>query len=139
MTGGVTAAVVELLTPIVTAIAAAIGLWAASKLPGPVRTALEANVHARDVAALVGAMQRRAMAEVANHETPPPTAAEIVEYMRRIKPDLLDKLGSAPEALETMAASALATAQVATASPVAVLPVAAADDVLVGGGNLHRS
>ena len=140
----------HLVVPILTSLSVAFGGWLLLKVPGPARraveataTAAEADTHARDVAVLVGAMGRRAMAEVADHRTPAPTAADIVEYMQRIRPDLLEKMNPAPEALATMAQAAIATATVATtAAPVVVAPVAAAD-VIVSGGDLavalHRS
>ena len=106
----VTRAVIELLTPIISALAVALGGWLLSKMPGPLRDVMTANVHAKDVVALVGAMQRRALAEIADHRTPPPTPAQLIAYMERIKPELLEKMQVAPEALTTMAAAAIATA-----------------------------
>lgn len=120
-------ALTEILTPVLTALAVAVGGWIVSKLPGPVREALQANIHAKDVAVLVGAMQRRAMAEVADPRTPQPTAADVVAYIERIRPDLLTKLQVQPEALETMAQAAIATATVAATAPVIVAP----PDVLI--------
>lgn len=133
-------ALIDVVTPLVSALAVAAGGWLLSKMPGPLRDVMTANVHAKDVAVLVGAMQRRAMAEVADHRTPPPTAADLVAYLERIRPDLLQKMQVAPEALSTMAQSAIATANVATALTPALAP--AADDVLLGGNlavALHRN
>lgn len=145
----ITGAVVQnLLVPVLAAIAAAIvGLIgyvgaAARRALDAIATKAQASTHAMDVQVLVGAMGRKAIAEVADHRTPAPTAAEIVEYMQRIRPDLLEKMQVQPEGLETMARAAIAAAEVATAAPVVVAPVAA-PDVLVDGGNLavalHRN
>jgi hypothetical protein len=133
--GEITRALVELLTPLVTAAATALGLWAASKLPGPARELLEANVHRQDIQRLVEAMQRRALAEVANHATPPPSPAEIIDYLGRVRGDLLRKMDVAPEALATMAQAAIATATIATTAPAVVAPA----DVLVSSGDLSRA
>lgn len=135
----------NLVVPLLTSLSVALGGWLLLKIPGPARRAVEASAtkseadtHARDVAVLVGAMGRKAMADVADHRTPAPTAAEIVEYMQRIRPDLIEKMNPAPEALQTMAQAAIAVAEVATA-PI----VAAPADVLVDGGDLavalHRN
>jgi hypothetical protein len=77
-------------------------------------------------------MGRKAVAETANHLTPPPSPAEIIAYVERVRGDLLAKMQIKPEALTVMAEAAIATAAIAS-------PMPAADDVLVGGGNLHRS
>jgi hypothetical protein len=129
-------ALVDIVSPVVSALAVAAGGWLLSKMPGPARELLEANVHAKDIARLVEAMQRRALAEVATRATPSP--AEIVDYLGRVRGDLLNKMQVSPEALATMATAAIAQATIATA-PVAV----PASDVLVGSGDLavalHRS
>ena len=136
----------HLVVPILTSISVAFGGWLLLKVPGPARRAVEAtatkaeaDTYARDLAILVGAMGRKALADVADHRTPVPTAAELVEYMRRIKPDLLEKMAPSPEGLDTMARAAIAAAEVTATAPV----VAAPADVLVGGGNLavalHRN
>lgn len=135
----------HLVVPVLTSLSVAFGGWLLLKVPGPARRAVEASAtkseadtYARDLAVLVGAMQRKALADVADQHTPSPTAAEIVGYMRRIKPDLLEKMAPSEEGLQTMASAALAAANVAVA-PVVVAPA----DVLVGGGDLavalHRS
>jgi glucose-6-phosphate dehydrogenase assembly protein OpcA len=134
-------ALAEVLVQIATALAVAVGGWLASRLPGPLRQVMEANVHRQDVQRLVEAMQRRALAEVATHTTPPPTPEEIVAYVERVRGDLLRKMNVAPEALQTMATAAIATAEVAAKAPVVVAPVVA--DGGLAGGNLavalHRS
>lgn len=139
MEGEIARALAEVIAPVITALAVAVGGWLVSKLPGPARELLEANVHRQDVQRLVEAMQRRAVAEVANHATPAPTPQDILAYVERVRGDLLAKMKVAPEALETMATAAIATAAAATAAPVLVAP----GDVLVGGGDLavalHRS
>jgi hypothetical protein len=118
---------VDAATPLVTALAVALGGWIVSKLPGPLRDVMTAQVYSKDVAALVGAMSRKALAEVADHRTPPPTAADVVAYMERVKPQLLAKMQIEPEALATMAQSAIASAEVAMTAPVVVAP----PDVLI--------
>jgi hypothetical protein len=134
-------ALVDVMMPVVTALAVAFGGWIVSKMPGPLRDVMTANVHAKDVAVLVGALQRRAMAEVTNHHTPAPTAEDLVAYLERIRPDLLAKMQVAPEALATMAQSAIASATVAIAAPVSVSPSLGAD--VLSESNLsvalHRS
>lgn len=116
----------ELLTPIVTAIAAAIGLWTASRMPGPVRDALTSAVHARDMAILTATMARRATAEIADHKTPAPTAAELVAYVERVRGDLMAKMQVNPEGLQTMAAAAIAVAE-KVAAPEAAIPIVVVD------------
>lgn len=146
MSGQVVQALVDnLLVPVLTALAAAIvGLigWlgaAAKRALDATTTKAQADTYARDIAALVGLMQRRAMAEVSNTATPTPKPEDLVAYAERVKGDLLAKMSLSPEGLATMAQAAIATAQVATAPPVVVAPA----DVLVGGGDLavalHRS
>jgi hypothetical protein len=127
----------NLVVPLLTSLSVALGGWLLLKIPGPARRAVEAtatkaeaDTHARDLQVLVGALQRRATAEVADHRTPAPTAAELVEYLQRIKPDLLEKMAPTPEGLATMAQAAIATAEVALTAPVVVAPV----DVLVTPG-----
>lgn len=141
------AAVLEhLIVPILTSLSVAFGGWLLLKVPGPAKRAVEAtatkaeaDTYARDIAALVGMLQRRALAEVADPASPAPTPAGLVDYATRVKPDLLEKMSLKPEGLETMAASAIASATVVTAPPVVVAPA----DVLESGGNLavalHRS
>jgi hypothetical protein len=114
-------AIIAALVPVLTGIGLAIGGWILSKLPGPARELLEASVHSKDMAALVGTLQRRAMAEVANHLTPTPTAADLIAYAERVRPALLTKMSVEPEALATMAEAAIATATVATTAPAVVV------------------
>ena len=109
-------AIADVLMPIVTALAVAAGGWIASRLPGPLRDVMTAAVHARDVARLAEAMQRKAVAAVADHATPPPTPQEIIAYVERVRGDLLRKMQPDPEALQTMAQAAIATAE-STTSP----------------------
>jgi len=115
--------ITDLLSPIVAAVALGISGWIATKLPGPVRDALTSAVHARDMTALVGTMARRAQAEVADHKTPPPTAADLVEYTQRVRGALMAKMDLNPEGLETMARSAIAVAEKVTAPDAVVVPV----------------
>jgi hypothetical protein len=115
-------ALVDVLAPLATGIAVAIGGWIISKLPGPFRDVLTANVHGQDMARLVGAMQRRAMAQVSEHNLIAPTPLELIEYIERVRPDLLKKMQIVPEALNTIAQSAIVTATVAQqATPVVVV------------------
>lgn len=122
--------ITELLAPIVTAVSLAVGAWALSKLPGPMRDALAAAIpamtsatHARDVAALVGTMARRATSEVADGRTPPPTAAEIVAYTERVRGSLIAKMHMSDEGLATMAGAAIAVAEKVAAPDAVVVPV----------------
>ncbi len=99
---------------------AALSVWIVTKIPGPARRALdataeraEAETHARDLALVASILAKRAVVEVANHATPPPTADQLLAYLERIKPDLMAKLGQAPEQLATTAEAAIVTASVA--------------------------
>lgn len=120
----------HLLVPVVTALAAAlVGLigyigTAAKRKFDAEATKAQAGTHALDVAALVNAMQRKAVADVGTSATPAPTPADIVAYLERIRPDLLAKMQVQPEALETMAQAAIVSAEVAMAAPVVVAPAA---------------
>jgi hypothetical protein len=105
-------ALTQLLVAIVTAITGVVGLWVASKMPGPVRDALTSGTHARDMALLVATMARRATSEIADHRTPPPTSAEIVAYSERVRGDLMAKMDINAEGLTTMANAAIANATV---------------------------
>lgn len=129
-------ALVDVCMPVVTALAVAAGGWIASRLPGPLRDVMTANVHQKDVARLVEAMQRKAVAEVANHLTPPPSPVDIIAYVERVRGDLLAKMQIKPEALQTMAEAAIATAAIAS-------PMPGPPDVIVNGGDLavalHRN
>lgn len=124
------ALIVDLFSPLIGAASLGVMAWALSKLPGPMRDALAAAIpamtsatHARDVAVLVGTMARRATAEVANHGTPAPTAAEVVEYTQRVRGDLMQKMGVSDEGMQTMAAAAIAVAEKVAAPDAVVVPV----------------
>ena len=126
----------HLLVPVLTAIAAAlVGLigyiaTAAKRALEAIATRAQADTHARDVALLTATMQRKAIAAVADTATPPPIPAEIVAYVERVRGDLLTKMQPTPEALETMAQAAIATAEAATVPPVVIAP----PDVLLPPG-----
>jgi hypothetical protein len=125
-----------LLVPVLTALAAAVvGLIgylgaAAKRALDAIATRAQASTHAMDVQVLVDVLGRKAVAEVADHRTPAPTAAELIEYLARVKPDLLAKMQPTPEGLETMARASIAKAEVALTTPTVV----AVSDVLVPPG-----
>ena len=109
----------HLIVPVLTAIATAIvGFIAAAgrRALNAIATKAEATTHALDVALLASTLQRKAVAAVADPTTPEPTPAELVAYLERVRGDLLAKMNPAPEALETMAQAAIATAS-ATSPP----------------------
>jgi hypothetical protein len=125
-----------LLVPVLTALAAAVvGLIgylgaAAKRALDAIATRAQASTHAMDVQVLVDVLGRKALAEVADHRTPAPSAAELIEYLARVKPDLLAKMQPSEEGLAVMARSAIAKAEVALTTPTVVAP----SDVLVTPG-----
>jgi ATP phosphoribosyltransferase regulatory subunit HisZ len=118
------ALVTDVLSPLLIAALSACTAWAVTKLPGPLRDLLTASIHQKDLAALTGALQRKALAEVANHLTPPPTPTEMIAYLERVRGDLVKKMAVEPEALKAMAEAAIATANATVAAPVVAVPVA---------------
>lgn len=123
----------QFVGPVFTALAAAVvaGIgWIGAALKRKFdaeTTKAQADTYARDLAALIGAMQRKAVAEVGDTSTPGPTAEQIVAYLERVKPDLLAKMDVKPEALATMAQAAITTAEVTLTAPMVVGP----PDVLI--------
>lgn len=86
----------------------ALGGWLVTKIPGPLRSWLQASTHQKDVALVLGAMGRGAIAAFADYEagkikTPTAAIAQVVAYVVRTCPDTVAKLGPSPEVLTTMA------------------------------------
>lgn len=118
----------HLLVPVVAATATAIiGLigytaGAAKRALDAFATKSQATTHALDMARLTEAMERKAIAAVADTSTPAPTPEQIIDYLGRVRPDLLNKMRPPAEALETMAQAAIAQAEVAVSPPDVLLP-----------------
>jgi len=103
------------LEPLAVALATAVGGWVLTKLPGPARDYLQANVHEKDVRLVVEAMARRALATSASGASPGVAAADLESYARHVLPEVLGKLQPTAEGLRTIALSALARAAAETA------------------------
>jgi hypothetical protein len=89
----------------------AVGGWIVTKLPGPVRDALQASVHSKDMALLLGALTRGAVAaykdyEVGKIQSPGAAIQAVVTYVLTSIPDTVAKLGPSREVLTTMAHAA---------------------------------
>lgn len=105
-------AVLELLisqvaVPLLLAAGAAAGGWIVTQLPGPLRNWLASGTHERDVALVVGAMARRALAISAGAVNTTTPAADVTNYVRAALPETIRKLAPSDEALTTMATAAL--------------------------------
>jgi hypothetical protein len=90
--------------------------WLVTKLPGPIRDALQSGTHARDVALIVDAMARRALATHVKGTSLSVAGPDLEGYVRRSLPDVVEKLRPSGEALKTMAAAAMAKASAELAS-----------------------
>ena len=105
----------------------ALGGYLVTLLPGPVRTTLQASSHSKDMALLVGAMTRKAtervMAGAAVKALPGLAVADVVAYAEANLPELLAKLAPSQDALQTIAAAAVADALGRLTKP-AVAPTA---------------
>lgn len=111
------------ISPMLVALCMAFATWAVSKVPGPIKDFLYSAIHQRDVQTLVGAMARRATAEVGDHRTPAPVAADVVRYIETVLPGLLAKMQIPEVALNTMASAAIVTAEKVAAPDAVVVPV----------------
>jgi hypothetical protein len=86
----------------------ALGGWLVTKIPGPLKTWLQADTHAKDMALLIGALGRGALAAYGDYNAGRLTTAgaaiqQIVTYVLRAIPDTVTKLGPPPDVLTTMA------------------------------------
>jgi hypothetical protein len=119
----------ELLLPIVLAVGTGLGAWVASHMPGPLRDWMKSGTHQRDVALLVEAMLRRALAIASGQHVTGTPALDLASYARTALPEVVAKLNPSEEALRTMAQAALAQA----ASALAAERTAAAATRTAGG------
>lgn len=101
----------DVLVPVISSLLVALGGWVLTKLPGPLRDALTANVHAKDVNLVVNAMARRAVVIATGQVATALPAQDVISYTRAALPNVTAKLGLSDLALETMAKAALAHAQ----------------------------
>lgn len=97
----------------------AAGAWLVTKIPGPAREFLEANIHRRDMELILGAMARRATAAIGGMQAAPATVADVIGYVAAELPDTVRKLNPSPTALSVMAGAAIAQAAAAVAKPAA--------------------
>ena len=99
----------------------ALGAYAISLLPGPVRNALQASVHAKDMDLLTGALSRAAAAAIQAGLTNRSAITAAVGYVTTNLPTTIEKLGPSTQTLETMAAAAVtdALAKAKVVAPVA--------------------
>jgi hypothetical protein len=129
---------VEVLSPMLTALAVAVGGWCFSRMPGPAKDFLYANVHARDVQLLLGAMARRAAAQKSDEVQTGHGPEDLIAYVRAELPGLVAKLALSDTALATVAGATLVRA---AETPVSVSPSLGAD--VLSESNLsvalHRS
>jgi hypothetical protein len=114
----------QIVVPVLTALAVAAGGWIASRMPGPIKDSLYSAVHKRDVEQLLGAMARRAVAQVSPEVATGHGTGDVISYVRTELPVLVNKMGLSDQVLQTLAGAALAKAQaelapVQTAAPVA--------------------
>jgi len=101
----------QVVVPVLSSVLIALGGWVLTKLPGPLRDALQANVHAQDVKIIVDAAARRAAAIAAGHVTTASPVLDVMAYVRTAAPQVVAKVNPAEEALRTIAASAVASAR----------------------------
>lgn len=112
----------DVMAPLLFAIASAAAAWVVARLPGPIRDVMASATHARDVALLNGALQRRAVVEVANQATPPPSPDDLIRYVETVLPGLLAKMAIAPAGLETIAQAAIVKAEAEVVPPALAIP-----------------
>jgi hypothetical protein len=89
----------------------AVGGWLVTKLPGPLKTWLQADTHAKDMALLLGALSRGAVAAYKDYDagrlaSPGAAIQQVVTYVLKSVPDTVNKLGPTQEVLTTMAHAA---------------------------------
>lgn len=116
MDDAIAVALANLLVPILIALLTPVVLWFVSLLPGPARAYLQSATHQRDIELLVGAMTRRALAQVTGVKTATATQ-DLVAYARAHLPDTVAKLKPTDEALTTIAMAALQRAKAELGSP----------------------
>lgn len=97
----------QVAVPLLLAGAAALGGWLMTLLPGPLKNWLQSGTHERDVALVVGAMARRALAISAGAVNTVTPAADVTRYVRAALPETIAKLAPSDDALTTMAMAAL--------------------------------
>lgn len=101
----------QIVVPAAAALLGALGAWAATKLPGPLRDWLQSATHGRDMELLVGALGRGALSVarevLAGRATAADAADRVAGYARENLPAVVAKLRPSDEALRTMAAAAV--------------------------------
>jgi hypothetical protein len=112
----------QIIVPVLTALSVAAGGWIAARLPGPIKDSLYSAIHKRDVEQLLGAMARRAVAQVSPEVATGHGTGDVISYVRTELPVLVNKMGLSDQVLQTLAGAALTKAQ-AELVPVRVPPV----------------
>jgi len=108
--------VAEFAAPVLITAATGLGGWLLTLLPGPLRAWLQSGTHQRDVALLLGAMTRRALAIQSGAVATASPPMDLAAYARTALPEVLAKLAPSDEALRTIALAALTRAAAETAS-----------------------
>ncbi|WP_043834604.1 hypothetical protein [Muricoccus aerilatus] len=92
----------------------ALGGYLVTLLPGPLRTSLQASSHSKDMALILGAMTRKAteriMSGASAKALPGLIVSDVVAYAEANLPEVMGKLAPSQDALQTMAAAAIADA-----------------------------
>jgi hypothetical protein len=101
----------QVAVPVLSSVLIALGGWIVTKLPGPLRDTLQANVHAKDVKIIVDAAVNRAAAIAAGHVTTAMPIEDVIAYIRHSAPGVVAKLAPTDEALRTIAAAKIAGAR----------------------------
>jgi hypothetical protein len=115
----------EFAAPVLVMAATGLGGWVLTLLPGPLRTWLQSATHQRDVALVLGAMTRRALAIQSGAVATASPPLDLAAYARQALPEVLAKLAPTDETLRTMALAAMAQAQqqqAPSAAPIAPHP-----------------
>ena len=107
----------EFAAPVLITAATGLGGWLLTLLPGPLRAWLQSGTHQRDVALVLGAMTRRALAIQSGAVPTASPPLDLAAYARQVLPEVLAKLAPTDEALRTMAIAAIQQAQVQAAAP----------------------
>jgi hypothetical protein len=101
----------QLVVPVLSSVLIAFGGWLVTKLPGPLRDALQANVHAKDVKIIMDAAMNRAAAIAAGHSTSATPVEDVIDYIRKSAPGTVAKLAPTEDALRTIAAAKISGAR----------------------------
>jgi hypothetical protein len=101
----------QVVVPVLTSVLIAFGGWAVTKLPGPLRDALQANVHAKDVKIIMDAAMNRAAALAAGHGSTASPVDDVIAYIRHSAPGVVAKLAPTDEALRTIAVAKISGAR----------------------------